>query len=300
MGVAWNSPIKKLTISGDGKVLSSITHLVPNNAIVQANDDWGNRFYCSVDRVKVLQELGPGLHQFEGLAEYMDGTTAKGDISLQVSPTPVSNTIYGGDLAAISFEGGPPSSSHILLAADGIRGTSELALQKGANLQTGDYIEIIAPPTPRWNKLTGNVDSSHWALFRANQYQITGVDGDTVKLNQPLRLDFPQVDGSYVEVIHPITSCGIEDLSVEQTANLWISGVHFAQSWNCWAKNVTIINAGRHPVYFLDSKFGEVRDCVFNGAQFTGGGGSAYAGFERSYDCLMENIETFGLRMGPS
>jgi hypothetical protein len=298
-GAAWVSPIRKLTILGDGKVLTSVTHIPPNSAVVQANDDWGNRFYCAIDREKVLRELGPGVHQFEGLVEYGDGTTAKGDISLQVSPTPVSNTIYGGDLAAISFEGGPPSDSHILLAADGVRGTRQLLLQKGGHLQKGDYIQLIAPPSPRWNKLTGNVDVSHWALFRSNQYQITDVNGDAVKLNQPLRLDFPRVDGSYAQVFHPVTGCGIENLSLEQTANLWISGVHFAESWNCWARNVTIINAGRHPIYFLDSKFGEVRDCVFNGAQFTGGGGSAYAGFERSYDCLMENVETFGLRHGP-
>jgi len=125
------------------------------------------------------------------------------------------------------------------------------------------------------------------------------VDGDKVKLNQPLRLDFPVVDGSYAQVFHPVTKCGIEDLTLEQTENLWISGIHFARSWNCWAQNVKVIKTGRHPLYPIDSKFAEIRDCVFDDAQFKGGGGSAYAGFERSYDCLMDHVEVTNIRHGP-
>ena len=39
--------------------------------------------------------------------------------------------------------------------------------------------------------------------------------------------------------------------------------------------------------------------CVFDGAQFKGDAGSAYGGFERSYDCLMDGVESDSLRHGP-
>ena len=295
------STVKTLTLFGDGKALGSMNHIKPTNPIQLANDDWGNRSYYGITREKILHALGPGPHQFQGVVEYENGTTAQATTALQVSATPVPNSIYGGDLAAISFEGGPSSAAdtHILLAADGVRGSDRLVLPDGAALHQGDYIQIIAPATERWNQLSGNVDTIAWVLFRANQYQVAAVNGNEVKLNQPLRLDFPKIDGSYIQVIHPLTGCGIEDLSLEQTENLWISGIHFARSWNCWARNVKVTNTGRHPLFFLDSKFGEVRDCVFDGAQFKGGGGSAYAGFERSFDCLMDNVDVSNLRHGP-
>jgi hypothetical protein len=46
-------------------------------------------------------------------------------------------------------------------------------------------------------------------------------------------------------------------------------------------------------------KWCEIRDCVFDDAHFKGGGGTAYAGWEYSYDCLMEGVETFKLRHAP-
>jgi hypothetical protein len=52
-------------------------------------------------------------------------------------------------------------------------------------------------------------------------------------------------------------------------------------------------------VYADHAKFCEIRDCIFEDAWFKGGGGTAYAGWEKSYDCLMENVETFRLRHAP-
>lgn len=281
--------IAKMTILGDSK---------PAVTLARTKDHWGNRFYLGATREKLLQQFGAGDHEFKGVIEYEDGTKAETTATLHVSDTVSPRTIYS-QFAAVSFEGSGPSERRILLGGDGIRGADRLVLQDGHGLHKGDYIQLVAPPSERWNRLSGNVNTSFWALFRANQYQIKSVDGNVVTLNQPLRLEFPKVDGSYLQVIRPVTGCGVEDLTIEQTENLWIGGVQFAWSWNCWAKNVKVVKTGRHPVIFIDSKFGEVRGCVYDDALFKGDGGSAYGGFERAYDCLMENVETFNLRHAP-
>jgi hypothetical protein len=62
---------------------------------------------------------------------------------------------------------------------------------------------------------------------------------------------------------------------------------------------VTVKKCGRFPVYGSNAKWCEIRDCVFDDAWFKGGGGTAYAGWDACWDCLMENVETFKLRHGP-
>ena len=107
------------------------------------------------------------------------------------------------------------------------------------------------------------------------------------------------IDGSYVQKVVPIQRCGIEDLYLEQTENLWITGVLFAHGWNCWARGVTVKKCGRFPVYGSMAKWCEIRDCTFDDAWFKGGGGTAYTGWDRCWDCLMENVETFKMRHAP-
>ncbi len=96
-----------------------------------------------------------------------------------------------------------------------------------------------------------------------------------------------------------IRRCGIEDLYIEQTENLWITASSFRNAWDCWARGVTVRMCGRHPVYAGLAKFCEIRDCVFDDAWFKGGGGTAYVGWENSFDCLMEDVETFRFRHAP-
>ena len=120
-----------------------------------------------------------------------------------------------------------------------------------------------------------------------------------MRLNQPLRLDFPIIDGSYVQQIFPLRGCGVEDLSLEQTEDIWTSGLVFSNAWECWAKGVRVKKAGRFPLYCLPAKWCEIRDCEFDDAWFKGGGGTAYVGWEYANDCLMENIETWKLRHAP-
>ncbi|MCH5374791.1 MAG: right-handed parallel beta-helix repeat-containing protein, partial [Planctomycetes bacterium] len=131
------------------------------------------------------------------------------------------------------------------------------------------------------------------------QVRIEKIDGRRITLEQPLRIEFPVIDGAFVSRIEPITRCGVEDLTLEQTENLWISSVLFRDAWNCWARGVTIRKCGRYPVYGSNAKWCEIRDCVFDDAWFKGGGGTAYGGWDGCWDCLMDGCETFKLRHAP-
>ena len=107
------------------------------------------------------------------------------------------------------------------------------------------------------------------------------MDGNSVTLGQPLRIEFPVVDGSYIQETEPIEGCGIEDVYIEQMENLWISTVVFRDAWNCWARGVRVRMCGRNPVYGSRAKWCEIRDCVFDDAWFKGGGGTAFPGVDQ-------------------
>ncbi|MBL8993498.1 MAG: endopolygalacturonase, partial [Spirochaetia bacterium] len=138
------------------------------------------------------------------------------------------------------------------------------------------------------------------ATYRENLYEIKSVNGNEIGISEPLRLDFPVEDESYVQKIRPVENCGVEDLTLEQTEKIWTSGILFSTGWNCWIKGVAVIKTGRYPFCFPICKYGEVRDSEFHDAWWKGGGGTAYVGFERSYDCLIDGIKTTELRHAPN
>jgi hypothetical protein len=238
-----------------------------------------------------------GPHTLKGVAEYNNGQKCSGQIPIILDSTFDDTQRVAESRAAIMFSGRGTVGARIELARDGKRGDMKLTLRSTEGLRTGDYIMIEGPATKRWKSLTKN--ACLWGTYRVYELIVTDVEGKTVSVNQPLRIEFPIIDGSYVRKIEPIQRCGVEGFTLEQTENLWISSVIFYHGWNCWAKNVTIKKCGRFPVYGSSAKWCEVRDCVFDDAWFKGGGGTAYTGWDRCWDCLIENVETFKMRHAP-
>lgn len=259
---------------------------------------WGNTFSLSVRGSTLLRGAGEGVHRLTGIAEYKDGikkeTTEEIELSRKTAPEPEARPIYMG---AISFVGIGSVGRRVALVADALRGSRRIKLQSTEGLSAGDRIVIEAPASPRWNRLVRN--ACRWGTYRRYRFQIERVEGDTIHVNQPLRFTFPVVDGSYVEKIEVIRRSGVEHLSLEQIENLWIGGIAFSNAWECWARGVTVKNTGRHACYAAEAKWCEIRDSVFDDAQFKGGGGTAYVGWEKACDCLMENVTTYKMRHAP-
>jgi len=259
---------------------------------------WGNTFSLSVRGSTLSRGAAEGPHRLTGIAEYKDGikkeTTEEIELSRKTAPEPEPRPIYMG---AISFVGTGSVGPRVALVADALRGSRQIKLQSTEGLLAGDRIVIEAPASPRWNRLVRN--ACRWGTYRRYRLRIERVEGDTIHVNQPLRFTFPVVDGSYVEKIDVIRRSGVEDLSLEQIENLWIGGIAFSNAWECWARGVTVKNTGRHACYAVEAKWCEIRDSVFDDAQFKGGGGTAYVGWEKACDCLMENVTTYKMRHAP-
>ena len=257
----------------------------------------GNTFSFAIRGRAVTGKVSNGRHTLKGVAEYKDGAKRSAEIPVIVDESYQDRSRVSDSRAAIMFAGRGTTGRKLKLAKDGKRGDTVLHLQNTDGLKAGDCLYIDGPATQRWKKLTRN--ACKWGLYRNYEAVITAIDGRTIEINQPLRIEFPIIDGSYVQKVEPLRHCGVEDLYIEQTENLWISTVLFYHGWNCWARNVTVKKCGRFPIYGSMAKWCEIRDCVFDDAWFKGGGGTAYAGWDRCWDCLMENVETFKMRHGP-
>jgi Pectate lyase superfamily protein len=279
--------LSKMTIMMDDTVVGTWTR----------SQHSGNTFNFARYGRNAIGKVPDGQHVLKGIAEYSNGSKLSGQIPVILDSTFRDDTPVADSRAAITFAGRGTIGRKFELAEDGKRGDVKLKLRTTAGLAVGDCIMIEGPATDRWKRLTRN--ACKWGFYRMDELVVTGVEGKTISVNQPLRIEFPVIDGSYIQKIEPIRRCGVEGFYLEQTQNLWISSVIFSYGWNCWAQNVTIKKCGRFPVYGSAAKWCEIRYCVFDDAWFKGGGGTAYAGWDRCWDCLMENVETFKLRHGP-
>jgi hypothetical protein len=279
--------LEKMTIMIDDTVIGTWTR----------GQHSGNTFNFARSGRSAIGKIADGRHTLKGIAEYKDGSKRTGDIPIILDSKFKDKEPVADSRAAITFAGKGTIGRRLKLAKDGERGDMKLRLQSADGIAVGDCILIEGPATDRWKKLTKN--ACLWGTYRMYELIVTGIEGKTISVNQPLRIEFPVIDGSYVQKVEPIQRCGVEGFYLEQTENLWISSVIFYHGWNCWAKDVTVKKCGRFPVYGSMAKWCEIRDCVFDDAWFKGGGGTAYTGWDRCWDCLMENVETFKMRHAP-
>ncbi|MGD8240740.1 MAG: right-handed parallel beta-helix repeat-containing protein [Armatimonadota bacterium] len=290
--------LRRIALEADGTLVSELTYEA------MGAGRWGGTYLLRAFGDEVVQRAEPGERTLRAVAEWRTGEQAEASIRVRVDPEhriPEGRQRYPlhwkASIGAIMFYGDRRSGEVWELARDGKRGGTEIVLKTEPSLEPGDAIVLYAPATERWNKLVQN--ACRWAEYRRYELRVAGVRGNRVRLNQPLRIDFPAVDGATAQRIHPIRRCGIEDLSLEQTQKVWTTGILMAAAWECWAKGVRVLKAGRHPVYTRWAKWCEIRDCVLEDAWYHGGGGTAYVGWERSYDCLMENVSTRRMRHAP-
>jgi hypothetical protein len=259
---------------------------------------WGATFSLRTSGAALVSKRLSGRQKLTGIAEYSDGRKLTTQIEVNVSSD---RTEYEArlprDTSAIMFVGDYHEGREYRLAQDGRRGDTGLTLENAEGLKAGDRIVLRAPGTDRWKKLVRC--ACLWGEYRRTELLVTGVDGNRVRVNQPLRIEFPVIDGSYLYTVRPLRRCGVENLHLEQTHDLWTSGITFNGAWECWARGVTVKKAGRWPLYMRPGKWNEIRDCVFDDAWFKGGGGTAYAGWEYCHDSLMENVTTHKLRHAP-
>ncbi len=257
----------------------------------------GNTFECAANPDKALEKLADGEYELKGVGEYADGHKNETALRVRLQKDWVDEKPLPATNSAITFLGQGWDGEKIKLTQDGRRGDLQLEIADASTFKPGDCVYIEGPATERWKKLTTN--ACRWGIYRTYATVVEKVEGNRLHLEQPLRIDFPLIDESFVRKLAPIYRCGVEDLYLEQTEDLWITTVTFYQAWDCWAKGVRVRKCGRNPVYGSFAKWCTIRDCVFDDAWFKGGGGTAYAGWEKCWDSLTEHLETFKFRHAP-
>ena len=255
----------------------------------------GNSFRMGISMRALFKAVASGECELRAEAEYTGGKKRTLRETVQLNPD-LKRPAAPEPRAVLLFTGayhGPK----LKLAKDGARGALWLDLESVEGLARGDKLLIDGPATKRWKELTQN--ACKWGNYRQYAVRIVEVQGNRVRIEQPLRIEFPVIDGSSVRKMNPIEWCGVEDLEIEQTENLWINTVEFCYAWNCWARGVKVRMTGRFPIHTTIGKWCEIRDCIFDDAWFKGGGGTAYVGWQNSWDCLMEDVESFNYRHAP-
>ena len=260
----------------------------------------GYSHYLSTNGRRILNRVGPGVHVLVVEAVYRDGTRDREEYRIRFEEGPKDeNSATLGQLGAINILGSGLKRRAIPIVKDAKRGSTELVVEDPAeNIRKGTFIDLHAPATERWNKLVRN--AAPWGNYRRNIYEVVSRKGDRIRLNQPLRLDFPVVDGSTIQEIQCVERSGVEALRIVQPRKLWTNGINLFYAWECWIDGVHVDRAGRHSYYTGFSKKCEIRNSVFDDVWFKQGGGSGYIGFERAYDCLVDSIVTYHMRHAPN
>jgi hypothetical protein len=280
--------------------LQSISILLDGQQIAQAKnyEHWGATFSLRTGASNILSKAPSGEHTLTAVAEYSNGRKIESSIPIRTDASaPAGEERIPSQLGAINFVGVSRFGKQIKLARDGQRGERELLLESSEGIRKGDRIRIMAPATPRWNALVRN--AAPWGAYRRYEFLVEDVTGNTLRLNQPLRIEFPVIDGFIRagDFTHPAQRH--RRLVSGANAGSMDERHHLFQRVGMLGTRCHGQKAGRFPLYFLGAKWGEIRDCTLDDAWFKGGGGTAYAGWEYSCDGLMENVTTFKLRHAP-
>jgi Pectate lyase superfamily protein/Malectin domain len=260
---------------------------------------WGAQVQTGLPGKLLLDKAGPGPCTLGLLATYRDGTSRQATLPAVLVARGAPQVRPPGPLGVFNFLGaGLQVAEKIPLVADGRRGDMVLRVARGAALKAGDRISLIGPETPRWDAILRTAVPKWSRGFRQNEYDVVSCANGTIRIPEALRIDFPVEDGSFIQVVHPLLRCGIEDLGLEQVVPTQVHGVVFTPGWECWARGLEIVHAGDKALYMPGSKRCEVLDCVLD-RSWCNDGGSAYVGWETSFDCLMAHVTTYAMRHAP-
>lgn len=178
-----------------------------------------------------------------------------------------------------------------------------LSAKDATRVQVGDLVTFTAMPpaeaiallSPDLQKQTR--DGSYGSIYAWQYVEILAIDGTTVTVNQPLRLDVAMDQKPklmHVPVL--VTDCGVEDLTIAQTVDSQgINGVSLNGTRGCWVRGVTVQKIGNWPFHVGRSWQFIVRDCAFD-ESLSRGGAVAYIGFGFACDGLIENSSFTRLR----
>jgi hypothetical protein len=162
------------------------------------------------------------------------------------------------------------------LAASAFKDDYAITLNSAAAFSVGDYLRFIKDDAALVN------DS--WAERRTGQVsRIAAINGNTLTLESPLRMDFLTSENPRVRKVIPKKNVGLECFTLMRTDQVstpaernQASKIRFRYAANCWVKGIESVNCNYAHVEALYSANLLVSGCYFHDAFDFGDGGRAY------------------------
>lgn len=186
------------------------------------------------------------------------------------------------------------------LARDAVAGDTSLEFTVPPDgLKAGAMLYLVAEPDRGWLARL-NATAPFTNACRVTVLNVKTVNGKTVGLAEPLRIDFPAAAPTFGSEIVPIENSGISNLCLRTVKPIWTHSLFFKFARNCLAADLRVEKAGRNAIEFKIAKNCEIRRVAIDDGWFKDGGGTSYFCWETCYDCLADGIRTSRLRHAPN
>jgi hypothetical protein len=181
----------------------------------------------------------------------------------------------------------PRPSNSIAITGVATKGSTTLTLADASSIAVGKLVRVEQNDLPY--VISGTAPTTNNKLMSAT-FKVTAKVGNTVTVTPPLPVDFTLAPEVVQYAISPLTSTGVEDLTIDCNSMSW-TGIEFDQSWGCWVKNVEIKNSPGRQMFFVCFVSGEIRH---NYTHDVVGGGPNHEGIDiyqdGSFNLIEDNI----------
>jgi hypothetical protein len=264
-------------------------------------DTSGGERFSLIYPANNLRASEKGTVTIKAVVERFDGTRTETIRTVPFDPAPArpGTQQFSHSVGAIQFLGddftGKHRSTPVTLTAPTLRGDTTLSVSDSSEFQPEDFILLHAPATEAFLTKTASARKDfHPRVI----LQVKSIEGNTLHLDRPLRMDFPGTPT--VRTIYPIIGGGVEGLTFVQARKQWIDAILADVVVNLRFKDLRIAKPGRNPVALGNALHCEIRDSEFGRPWFSGGGGTGYLGFQSAWESLVDNIDANELRHAPA
>lgn len=195
----------------------------------------------------------------------------------------------GTNTVCINIAGTQPSS-FVPVSSGYTSGSSTITVSNPAGFAAGDYIEI------RETNGSWDTEPATWAAYAVGQIiRLTGVSGNELLLEEPLRITYEASLNPEVGKLTPKKNVGIETLGIERVDDAPTGGpsnINISLAANCWIRGVeSNKSVGAHIMVGRSTNI-EITGCYIHHAfTYTGSNNRGYGITLNTHagSCLIEN-----------
>ena len=195
----------------------------------------------------------------------------------------------GANLICISVHGIAPAQYTAALAGY-TKGSKKIKVADPSQFAVGDLVEL------RQDNGSWDTNPASWAAHAVGQVsRITQINGDTIRINEPLRIDYSGSLNPEAGKFTPKREIGIETLKIERvddSPSYGPNNISFSYAYRCWVKGVESDKSVGSHIVLRSSTNIEISGCYFHHAfAYDGTANHGYGVTLNNHSglCLVEN-----------